>query len=294
MKKLIRKCKEIGIQFRATGATFWLGAAVLLASALLHPPVQFIAAIAITAVLWATLCVISCIPDRLLVTGDPEKDKLKLRVKQEAAYAEETLKQLQEEQEKNDSLEGQNQSLENGISILEKQLFKQYCFRITERLRLCGLDNASWEFVSLEPEKYLFAGETVRLTLADAGEYSTADVSFQSSSGLMSIDLIKKLAPNEENGEAAVVEKAIETGGKPEEIAILKKWINENESGIEDLCYDAFSKGRDSLTLTSNLPPKEYWARLCGLLECDGTYESVTQADNGILICLKKWKRQIA
>lgn len=294
MKKLIRKCKEIGIQFRATGATFWLGAAVLLASALMHPPVQFIVAIAITAVLWAALCIASCIPDRLLVTGDPEKDKLKARVKQEAAYAEETLKQLEKEQGKNDSLAEQNDSLENGISILKKQLFKQYCFRITERLRLCGLDNASWEFVSLEPEKYLFAGTTVRLTLTDAGEYSTADISFQGSSGLMTIDLIKKLAPNEENGEAAVVEKAIETGGKAEEIAILKKWINENASGIEDLCFDAFSKGKDSFTLTSNLPPKEYWTRLSRLLECDEAYESVTSTDNGILIRLKKWKKQIA
>ena len=281
MKKTLKFVKLTGIRFRATGATFWLGIVILWAVASLHPPVYVTAATALLSVVWALLCVISCIPSRYFITEKGALEKLQSELQSKTAA----------EYEMKDTIAASQQETANVSKELEltrKQLIKQLYFRITEQFRLCGYDKANWEFVSLESDRLLLDGKSVRLSLQDTEEYTAANVIFNKN-GALSLELIKNITP--EKVTIDIFDKSADKTDNPEETAVLKNWLDDNEAKIDDLCFDAFAKGKSSLVVKTDLPDKKLLPRLCNLLEAKDDYESVDANEDGIKITLKQWKQ---
>ena len=146
--KFLKAIKSIGLRFRATGATFWLGIAMLFACVWVHLPAPAMTAVAIVSILWSALCIISCIPARYLIVGDPGKERLKERVKQETEYADEMLSKLQDKQKSIEDLQGKRGAIEQEVSNLKKQLFNSIALGL---LIFCGLSDLIRQVGNLYP-----------------------------------------------------------------------------------------------------------------------------------------------
>ena len=278
-KKLFSGFKALGLRLHATGGNYWLGFVAIALCLWLRAPERVITVTSIAFGIWLLLCISSHIPDEwLVITHESGKDKLtealERNLQLEKKFA--NLKKM---------YEGEKQ---DGETLVEQQkylgtlILKQYCFRITERLRKLRFDTASWDFICLEPLSELLDHKTIRIKLYDAEDYFAAEVSF-SESGELNLTLMEHVAKEEEADSAKVSEKAVRNIPDSQASETLKAWMEKHMKAVMDLGYDAYAKGRSDFTLKSDLPDKSLWPFLCGLLE-QQSFRFAKISGDGILL----------
>jgi hypothetical protein len=279
LKKMLSGLKKLGMRLHATGGNYWLGFVPMVLCFVLKAPERITTLTVCAFGIWLFLCIGSLIPDGwLLISKKSGKNELAEafeRIQQLESELSESQKRLADEKEL-------TTSLKNKIEFLKGVSLKQFCLRVTERLRSLRFDTASWEFICLEPFEALLSHQTVRLKLFDAEEYIAAEVTYENS-GEIKFSLIENVAKEEEADSERTAEKAVQSVPEPETSEILKDWMMEHLDEIRDLGYDAYAKGRKDFTVKNGLPNKSYWPLLCGLLEQEG-YRFAKVSGNGILL----------
>ena len=260
-KKMLSGFKALGVKLHATGGNYWLGFIPIALCVVLKAPEQVTFLVSIAFTLWLLLCVCSLMPDDWLVVA-PREDKLTEALERNLQLEKKLAgcKKLYEtEKHAGEALVEQQQAL-NAL------ILKQFCFRITERLRKLRFDTASWDFVCLDPFSELFSHQTVRIKLHDAEDYFAAEVSF-TESGELKLPLMEHVAQEEEADSEQVADKAVQNIPGSEASETLKTWMDKHMNDVMNLGYDAYAKGRTDFTLKNNLPDKNLWPFLCALLE---------------------------
>lgn len=278
-KKLLLGLKALGIRFHATGGNYWLGFVAIILCVVLKAPKTVMLTARIAFGIWLLLCVCGLIPDRWLErskrSGKNELDEAKERIGQLETELSEKQKELEERQK---DIEFCKQK----IQFLEGMSLKQICLRITERLRSLRFDNASWDFICLNPLEDLLDHKTVRLKLYDAEEYCAAEATY-ADSGELKFVLMQNVAKEEEADAEKTAVKAVRNIPDPETSEKLRDWMKKHLQDVTDLGYDAYAKGRSDFTIKSDLPDKSLWPLLCGLLEQKG-YRFASVSGDGILL----------
>lgn len=263
LKKLFSGLKVLGTRLHATGGNYWLGFVAIALCVVLKAPGRVTTVTSIAFGIWLLMCICSMVPDEWLVfTPKSGKNELTEALERSHKLEKESAswkKRYEDEKHAGEALAERQQYL--GTLIL-----KQFCFRITERLRKLRYDEASWDFICLNPLTDLLDHQTVRLKLYDAENYFAAEVSF-SESGELNLTMMEHVAKEEEADSAKVSAKAVRNIPNPEASETLKVWMDTHMKAVMDLGYDAYAKGRSDFTIKSDLPDKSLWPFLCGLLE---------------------------
>ena len=278
---ILKGLQSAGRFVKADIRGYFLAAFAVLAAAALKISGTPLAVFLILVLVWSALCIIGCFPEK-----DEKYESLLAKYKEENAYNETIIKQR-------DDATRKAETEEKRATKLSGLLFTQFCMRITERFRAAGFPDASWDFLTPEPETALADGQKVRIKLKDSGDFVYADVSFHPRSGILSLDISKPIddIPSEP------VQKIQESLQKPErknEDEALKKWLDDHASDVEDDGFSANKKGRQSFVYTKDLPSdKSLWPRLCELLVEDEFYDSAKPTEDGIEIAIKNFQAAV-
>ena len=290
---ILKGLQKAGKALHADAHSYFFAALAILAAAVVHLPGAYIPVLAVAVSVWIVLCVLAHIPLR-----DDEKSALEQQLLDEKQFNENIIAQRDAAQKAEMDVEQRMRELQASADeqtgSMTAMLCTQFYLRITDRLRAEEFADASWDFITLEPNEALVAGKEVRIKLADAGNFLYADVIFAPRSGILKMNISK---PVQDIPQAPVesVKKTVENSERKKADGELRAWLKEHASDVEDAGFEANKRGLTTYLFTKNLPAdKSLWPRLCELLVIDEFYESAEPADDGIRIEIKDWRNPAA
>lgn len=290
---------------------YWLAALVVLGAAVLHIPVEYAPVIALIVGVWMVLCIVAHLPSEKAEKQAKELEELKrerLSCIQLADAAVERNKVLTARLSvqighsvramlNQDGLESAEWKFENKEAVAAL---------IDDRKERIQLENAGlFKYADLA---YVPSGE---LLLELIQPVTQSDKAAQNSRNSQPAHVVPDIFPQNNMDMSDEPDfSGLTDGAELEEViddpdasadslpaekeqntahdADLHVWMKKKAMQIRDLCFDAFSKKLDALTLKNDLPEENLWPRLAVLMEGSGKYSSVEVLPDGIRIHLKR------